>query len=435
MKKPKAPATRVRVKDVRYFSSPTKYKGEPRPSWRIAYYVGTKRVRERKNTEEEAKARAEELVQKLGDGSIHFDLKLTPKDNVKIIEALTLLKDAGGKTGLVDAVRQFVEAEKCLAGQCSIMEAVREHKRQLDKGKMPEITVPQLVVEFLAHVNAEGLTRRYRMDMQAKLHVAEKSFTGQVADIKTRDVDNWLDNLSGKSKRTKKNYRNALQTLFSFARDKGYLPRNQDTEVQFSRDYQPEKPAIGTYTPEELEIFLSRISPRLVPFVALGALAGMRSAEIVRMQWEDIRLDTKQIFITDAVSKTIAREIPICRALAEWLKPFKKQKMKGNVLVRISNGLALAKRFSAAVKRIEGKNGRPLVKIVRNGFRHTYISSRVKLTKNVQQVSLEAGNSPRIIFSNYLRIIEKEAVAKKWFNIFPTAERLKEITVAIAEGL
>ena len=153
------------------------------------------------------------------------------------------------------------------------------------------------------------------------------------------------------------------------------------------------------------------------------------------MQWEDIRLDTKQIFITDAVSKTIAREIPICRALAEWLKPFKKQKMKGNVLVRISNGLALAKRFSAAVKRIEGKNGRPLVKIVRNGFRHTYISSRVKLTKNVQQVSLEAGNSPRIIFSNYLRIIEKEAVAKKWFNIFPTAERLKEITVAIAEGL
>ena len=435
MKKQKAPGTRVRVKDVRYFSSPLTVTGKKYPSWRITYYLGTRRVRERRKTEEEAKARAEELVRKLGDGSIHFDLKLKPKDHVVIAEALRLLHDAGGKTVLLDAVRQFVEAEKCLAGQCSLMEAVREHKRQLDKGKLQEIKVPELVVEFLAHLNAEGLSKRYRMDMKAKLNVAAKMFTGHVADVRTVDVDNWLDSLTRKSKRTKKNYRNALQTLFSFAREKNYLPRQLKTEVEYSRDYQPEKPAIGIYTPEKLELLLSRISPRLVPFVALGALAGMRSAEIVRMEWGDIRLDTKQIFVTDAVSKTIAREIPICPALAEWLKPFKKQKMKGNVLVRISNGLALAKRFSAAVKRITGEDGKPLVKIVRNGFRHTYISCRVKLTKNVQQVSLEAGNSPRIIFSNYLRIIEKQAVAKRWFNIFPTAERLKEITAAIAEGL
>ena len=435
MKKQKAPVTRVRVKDVRYFRSPTTVKGKQYPSWRITYYQGTRRIRERRKTEEEAKARAEELVQKLGDGSIHVDLKLKPKDNLVIAEALTLLKDEGGKTGLLDAVRQFVEAKTCLAGQCSLMEAVREYKRQLDKGKMPEITVPELVVTFLAHVTAEGLTRRYKMDMQAKLNIAAKTFTGQVADIKTGDVDNWLDKLTGKSKRTKKNYRNALRTLFSFAKDKGYLPRNQDTEVHFSRDYKPEKPAIGIYTPEKLEIFLSRISPRLVPFVALGALAGMRSAEIVRMHWGYIRLDTNQTFVPDTVAKTIAREIPICPALAEWLKPFKQDTGTEKVLVRISNELALAKRFSAAVKRIKGEDGKPLVKIVRNGFRHTYISCRVKLTKNVHEVSLEAGNSPRIIFSNYRRIIEKEEEAKNWFNIFPTEERLKEITAAIAEGL
>jgi len=436
MKKQKAPATRVRVKDVRYFSSPMTVKGKQYPSWRITYYRGTTRIRERRKTEAEAKARAAELVEKLGDGTIHFDLKLKPKDNVVIAEALALLKDAGGETGLLEAVRQFTEAKKVLGSQSSVMQSAREYKAQLDKRKLPEITVPELVPIFLAEVDKEGLTRRYKMDVGQKLRVAAKTFTGKVADIKVQDIDNWLDTLTGVSKRTAMNYRNALRTIFSFAREKGYLPRHQDTEARFSRKYKPEKPVIGIYTPEQLKILLFHITPRLVPFVAIGGLAGMRSAEIVRMQWRNIRLDSNQIFVPERVAKTIAREIPICPSLAEWLKPFKKAaEGDDKVLVRISNGFALSKRFAAAVARIKGKKGQPLLKIVHNGLRHTYISCRVKMIKNKHEVALEAGNSPRIIDSNYLRIIENPEQAKQWFNIFPTEERLKEITAAIEEGL
>ena len=432
----KKPVGKVHAKDVRYFNSPVVISGKSYPSWRITYYRGTTRVRERRKTEKEAKARAEELVEKLGDGTIHFDLKLKPKDNLIIAEALALLRDAGGKTGLLEAVRQFTEAEKCLAGKCGIMEAVRGYKAQLDKEKLPEITVPDLVVKFLDHITAEGLTMRYKVDVGQKLKIAAKTFSGQVAEIKTVDVDNWLDKLAGVSKRTKRNYRNALRSLFSFARDKGYLPRHQDTEIQFARDYKPEKPKIGIYTPEQLEILLSRITPRLVPFVALGGLAGMRSAEIVRMQWRDIRLDTNQIFVSEPVAKTIAREIPICPALAAWLKPFK-QAADGSdkVLARISGEFALAKRFTSAVEIMNREEGKPQLQTVHNGLRHTYISCRIKLIKNKHEVALEAGNSPRIIDSNYLRVIEDKEQANQWFNIFPTPERLDDVNAAIAAGL
>ena len=434
MKEEKKAVSKVRVKDVRYFSSPMTVKGKSYPSWRITYYKGTTRIRERRKTEEEAKARAEELASKLQDGTIHFDLKLKPKDNLVIGEALAILKDAGGKTGLLEAVRQFAAAEKYLDGQGSIMEAVRAFKKKLDSGKLPEIKVPDLVVKFLEEIDAKGTSIRYKGDMKARLNTAAETFTGNVADIKTVDVDNWLLEMTHLSKRTKKNYRNALRTLFSFARDKGYLPRRQDTEVQYSRQYKPEKTVIGIYTPEQLEILLSRITPRMFPFVAIAALAGMRTAEICRIQWEDIRLDANQIFVPESIAKTAsAREIPICPALAAWLKPYKQN--KGNVLARIPSQDALTKRIHRAFAAITNEDGEPMLKIVHNGFRHSYISYRVKLIKNVHEVSLEAGNSPRIVFSNYRRIIEKEEEAIKWFNIHPSPERLAEIEAAIAAGL
>ena len=122
--------------------------------------------------------------------------------------------------------------------------------------------------------------------------------------------------------------------------------------------------------------------------------------------------------------------------MAAWLKPFK-QSAEGSdkVLARISGEFALAKRFTAAVEKMNGEEGRPKLETVHNGLRHTYISCRIKLIKNKHEVALEAGNSPRIIDSNYLRVIEDKEQANQWFNILPTPERLEDIKAAIAAGL
>ena len=54
----------------------------------------------------------------------------------------------------------------------------------------------------------------------------------------------------------------------------------------------------------------------------------------------------------------------------------------------------------------------------RNALRHSYISYRVAQTQNVAQTALEAGNTPKIIFSNYRELV-KPADAVKWFGIEP----------------
>ena len=61
---------------------------------------------------------------------------------------------------------------------------------------------------------------------------------------------------------------------------------------------------------------------------------------------------------------------------------------------------------------------RPPAKCRARHNRHSYISYRVAQTQNVAQTALEAGNTPKIIFSNYRELV-KPADAVKWFGIEP----------------
>ena len=53
-----------------------------------------------------------------------------------------------------------------------------------------------------------------------------------------------------------------------------------------------------------------------------------------------------------------------------------------------------------------------------NALRHSFISYRVADIKNVDQVALEAGNSPAIIFQHYRELVA-EVTAKEWFGVTP----------------
>jgi hypothetical protein len=53
-----------------------------------------------------------------------------------------------------------------------------------------------------------------------------------------------------------------------------------------------------------------------------------------------------------------------------------------------------------------------------NALRHSFISYRVAETGDVARTSLEAGNSPKMIFRHYREIVDEEAT-KAWWSIHP----------------
>jgi hypothetical protein len=62
------------------------------------------------------------------------------------------------------------------------------------------------------------------------------------------------------SGRTKNNYRTALATLLSFARQEGHLPREIQTEAEFSTQYDGRSGEIEIYSTETLHTLRSKLS-------------------------------------------------------------------------------------------------------------------------------------------------------------------------------
>jgi integrase len=218
------------------------------------------------------------------------------------------------------------------------------------------------------------------------------------------------------SGRTKNNYRMALLTLFSYARDKKHLPRGERTEAEFATRYDDKGGDIGIYTPEEFRTLLENIEERFVPFIALGGFAGLRTIEILRLEWKDVWFDKGVIEVGKDKAKTATRRLaPIVPALEAWLKPRSKT---GPILPGIRDEFHFTKLFKDATSKLVDAQGEPLLTLVHNGLRHSFCSYRLAITKSAAQVSLEAGNSPKMLFENYRELVTEKA-AQEFFGILP----------------
>ena len=74
------------------------------------------------------------------------------------------------------------------------------------------------------------------------------------------------------------------------------------------------------YTPDEVEKLLKAASPEFLPVLALGAFAGLRTAEIQRLDWSDINGEYVHVAKHKAKTRT-QRFVPLQRNLAAWLAP------------------------------------------------------------------------------------------------------------------
>ena len=168
--------------------------------------------------------------------------------------------------------------------------------------------------------------------------------------------------------------------------------------------------------------------PELVPFLAIGAFAGLRSAEIERLDWSEVHLADRFIEVKTAKAKTASRRIvPITENLAKWLAP--RAEKEGRVVPFDNMGKQLGwlvDDVNAGLKKAAEEAGKDPEKLKaavwkKNALRHSFISYRVADIQNVNQVALEAGNSSAIIFRHYRELV-RGTEAKKWFGIKPTTD-------------
>jgi len=101
--------------------------------------------------------------------------------------------------------------------------------------------------------------------------------------LRADEIEDWLHGLNLSPVSTN-NYAVRVGSMFSYGVKRHYLEANPFTGIaKVKSDDEP--PEI--FTVDELQKLLLVAPPELIPVLALGAFAGLRSAELVRLGWED----------------------------------------------------------------------------------------------------------------------------------------------------
>jgi integrase len=86
-----------------------------------------------------------------------------------------------------------------------------------------------------------------------------------------------------------------------------------------------ENSEIEIFRPDELAKLLETAEPALIPFLTIGAFAGLRHAELQRLDWSEVRLDDGFIEVKASKAKTASRRlVPMQDNLKRWLTPMRK---------------------------------------------------------------------------------------------------------------
>lgn len=407
------------------YHTPDTKGGKVYDSFTIVFIQAGKRIRRRATTIDAARDIAMSAARQLSEGVGHV-ATLTPSQVADFATAERILRQHPGRS-IAAVVAEWDAAMKAL-GQGSIVAACEAQAKATRKRSGFAPTLVSVVYdEFLKGLDRDGASVRYIEDCRSRMGQIKDTFRGYIHAVEMSDIETWL-NAKKISIKTRKNYRTAAVTLWSFAKTKGYLPRDQQTEAELLPNRNRTKAArlsreIGTYEPAELRQILAAAPDHLLPIFAIGAFAGLRSAEIHRLTWGNIRPGFIQVIACDS-KNAVRRHAPVTIALKEWLAKTKRGEDDERLCARFSRESALTRAMSKAIRDAG-------VKPVHNGLRHTFCSSRVAATDDVKQTSREAGNSVPIIIKDYVKVFSKPK-ATAWFNVRPSASTSAKVVAFAA---
>ena len=408
---------------VKIYKNKGHVRGKNFPTFLLSYYANGKRQLRRFMDFTKASAEATRIAEQKAQGALGAGA-LSAADRVSLEQALTLLAKTEGignanAARLVEIVRDYATARAGLPKGVTLAEMGQFYK-QKHPANMPRKTVAEVVEEFIADRRSAGCSAVHINDLEIRLGQFSKAFVLPIIAVSAPLVQQWIYGLKNQktkkdtAARTKENMLRQIVSLFNFARRQKYVPAELALELSEISTPTKQHAPIGIYTPDQMRAILAAADEAVAPALALAAFAGLRLAEVSRLDWREVRLAERLIVVGAENAKTAARRlVPISDNLAAWLTPHAKRFGLLNPCDEQAEnvGNALGDRFERAAARAK-------VAWKRNGFRHSYISYRVATLKDVPAVALECGNSPNIIFSNY-RALATDAEAKAWFSILP----------------
>ena len=397
--------------------------------WRVRDISGKPQTRLRDfPTYSEAKREGDKVVADLAKGrAVH----LTPgqvNDAQNALEELQLLyQSTGNRVSLRLAVGAYCEATRKLSGR-TLDDAIEGFLRT--SANLKRKSLSEAVEEFVASnqprtVSHDGerpeVDPVYAEQRAKRLRKFVAMFPNHaVCDLSKTHLDAFMAALPKMNERpatspkARNHYRGVLKQFLSWSVRNDYLP---STHRLFEADgMRTEKTNGGDtdfYTPKEFRTLLEASDGPMRAIIAIGGLAGLRTQEILRLDWADVWRVPRHVEVTSAKAKTRQRRlVEICPALAQWLRPYREQ-TKGklwpeNDNIFQKNFLSFCQETGVARKS--------------NGLRHAFGTYHFALHANENLTAQQAGNSPQMVHSHYKGLATRKE-AQAWFAVKPAKSK------------
>lgn len=390
-------------------------------------------------TYSEAKRQGDKVVAGLAKGSQAS--ALSPGQVSDTLAALQRLQShyevTGRRMSLLAAVSISCEAAAKLNGR-TIGEAIDGFLASVATVK--RVNVSTAVEEFLtaeapraqaSNGQRAQVSAKYAYNRAIMLRRFASCFPGTaVADLGKAHLDTFfaeLDKLPTKSRNKKhatsakirNHHRAAVRQFLAWAVRKDYLSTTHRLgEADGLRPERANTSETEFYTPIEFKALLDAAQESMRALIAIGGLAGLRTAELLRLTWEDTRRVEGHIEITSGKSKTRQRRlVEIVPALAQWLEPFKEFTGKIWTGHEVTFQQHLCDICDKA--KYETKPGhKATVQRKPNGLRHAFCTYHFAAHGNENLTAQQAGNSPGMIHQHYKGLATKKE-GEAWFAVAP----------------
>ena len=318
-----------------------------------------------------------------------------------------------------ERLERAAAAHPDVIGVFTLERAVDELLAKFDL-RTKSIPVAQAWAQFQVHLEDKVATRQARPDSRDGYKRIERfvtEFAGeQLCDLTTVRIQQWLETVRQQNGEpysivSKENLRIHISGFFTFCLKRKWIqahPVIGQIEVFEAEEHRPE-----ILVAQQAARLLEVADTEILPAIAIGLFAGIRPAEVRRLNWSDILWHKNEIDVQALNSKTGSyRFVPMPANLVEWLAPYRTA--TGKIFTKSKS--TLEKRISAA-GRAAGIATWP-----KDGLRHSYGSHHYAAHKNAPLTAACMGHETTgMLFDHYNnRRSQDEGVA--YFQIRPLGE-------------
>jgi integrase len=362
-------------------------------------------------SEREAKAELKRLQMQVAvEGE--KGLSLPAADRILAAQAVELLRPYD-KT-VLDAARFYVKALEAAADDVAIAGLFAEYVESKRRAKHQAVSIE---------------------DIQGRLGRFNAVFGHRLAkSVKPGEIEDWLYEL-GFEPLTINNYRAILHAFFAYLLKRKRIDSNPVAAIDKIKC--PVK-APEIFEPEGLRQMLEAAPAKLLPALLIGAFAGLRASEVLRLDWKDVDLVRCFVHVASHKTKTARRRlVKIQPNLAAWLAPYAGRTGKVWVDAKRNYHYAIEdltkavaeKAVKGALKQKKTTESVVVQKWPQNGLRHSFASYHLAKFQNANQLALELGHTTtRLIFEHYRELVPPEA-AEQYFTIYPAAPPANVLTM------